>query len=304
MSTNRTSPAVERSLDVLNFLAEHESETFTLSDLSRRLNLAKATGHTILATLVKAGYVSRNAHRRYCLGPAVIALGEAASGQNRAVALGQEAAAFLATELGLECLLTAVVEDAILVVGKTRIEEPRGELLVLPVARRIPLVPPIGAIFVAWWDDERLRCWLDEVTASWEAGRCRRFVSSLEVVRRRGYSVSAIASDSIDRVRTLLASVDVLSDESDLADTFDQFLDQAQFSEGYMVGDLVAGQRYDLSSMAAPVFDRAGDVVLAMTLKGFSCPVDRAEIESMATSLLRAAQSVTDAIGGRRPIDC
>jgi len=121
------------------------------------------------------------------------------------------------------------------------------------------------------------------------------------VVRDRGYSVSAISSDSIDRVRSLLASVNPLSDEGDLTDTFDQFLDQAQYSEGYMVGELVPDRRYDLSSIAAPVFDRSGNVTLAMTLKGFSGRVSPPEIEAMGASLLRAAEAVTSAIGGRGP---
>src|ERR1019366_6750827 len=72
----RTSPAVERAVSILNFLAEHESETFTLSELARRLDLAKATGHTILATLVDCGLVTRSFEREYCLGPAIIPLGE------------------------------------------------------------------------------------------------------------------------------------------------------------------------------------------------------------------------------------
>ena len=75
LTSNRTSPAVARAVSVLNFLAEHESDTFTLSELARRLDMAKATGHTILATLVEGGLVNRNAEREYSLGPAVIPLG-------------------------------------------------------------------------------------------------------------------------------------------------------------------------------------------------------------------------------------
>jgi DNA-binding IclR family transcriptional regulator len=302
MSISRTSPAVERSLAILNFLAEHESSGFTGSELCRRLGLAKATGHTILTTLLQAGFVSRNAGREYSLGPAVIPLGEAASSQNRAVAIARGEMELLADKLGLGCVLTTVVEDSILVVGKTSFEEQRSELLVLTFAKRIPLVAPIGAIFVAWWDDQRIEHWLDAVTKGWETERAQRLIMNLSVVRARGYSVSAIANDSVERVRKLLASVNPLSDEGDLSATFEQFVDQVQYSEGYMVGELGPNVRYDLSSIAAPVFDRSGKVILALTLKGFTAPVDQTEIENLGAAVLRTTGAITDAIGGRSPL--
>jgi DNA-binding IclR family transcriptional regulator len=302
MSNIRTSPAVERTLSILNFLGEHDSAGFTLSELCRRLNLAKATAHTILATLVNAGFVTRNTERQYFLGPSVIPLGEAASSHNRAVAVARREMQLLADELGLGCVLTTVVEDSILVVGKTSFDEQRSELLVLTFAKRIPLVPPIGAIFVAWWNPQRIERWLDGVTDGWEADRTRRLILNLSVVRERGYSVSAIESDSVERVRTLLASVNSLSDEGDLSATFEQFVDQVQYGEGYMVGPITAAARYNLSSIAAPVFDRSGEVVLAVTLKGFSVPVGQSEIEEFGAALLRTTGAITAAIGGRAPI--
>jgi DNA-binding IclR family transcriptional regulator len=68
-----------------------------------------------------------------------------------------------------------------------------------------------------------------------------------------------------------------------------------------MVTRLAPDSLYELSSIAAPVFDRSGHVVLAITLKGFLDAAGRGEIERLGERLVSAAASVTEAIGGRKP---
>jgi DNA-binding IclR family transcriptional regulator len=299
---NRTSPAVERAVSILNFLAEHESDTYTLSELARRLDMAKATGHTILATLVEGGLVTRNADREYSLGPAVIPLGEAASHQNRAVAIGRREIRLIAEDLGLDVILTTVLDHSIVVVGKSSAAQlERNDLRVLYLSQRIPLAPPIGAIFVAWWDRSRIDEWLNAAHDVWAPDRRQRYLDALAAVRERGYSVSAIASDALNQVRKILGSVDALSAEGDLSSTLDGFIEQVRNSEGYMVTRLAPDSLYELSSIAAPVFDRSGHVVLAITVQGFLEAAGRGEIERLGERLVSAAASVTEAIGGRKP---
>ena len=62
--TPRPAPGAERVVAVLNFLAAHPDESFTLSELSRRLDLNKATCHALLMTLTQAGYLLRHPTRR------------------------------------------------------------------------------------------------------------------------------------------------------------------------------------------------------------------------------------------------
>jgi DNA-binding IclR family transcriptional regulator len=289
-------------VSILNFLAEHESETFTLSELARRLGMAKATGHTILATLVENGLVNRNGGREYSLGPAVIPLGEAASHQNRAVAIGRREIRLISEDLGLDVILTTVLDHSIVVVGKASAAQlERNDLRVLYLSQRIPLAPPIGAIFVAWWDRTRIDEWLRAAHDVWAPERQQRYLEALAAVRERGYSVSAIARDDLDEVRKILGSIDALSAEGDLSSTLGGFIEQVRNSEGYMVTRLAPSSLYELSSIAAPVFDRSGTVVLAITLKGFVDPVGAAEIEKLGERLVSAGESVTAAIGGQKP---
>jgi DNA-binding IclR family transcriptional regulator len=74
----RRAPAIERCVAVLNHLAERPRESFTLSQIARELDLNKATAHSLLTTLVDAGYLVRHQRdKSYGLGPALIALGNA-----------------------------------------------------------------------------------------------------------------------------------------------------------------------------------------------------------------------------------
>src|SRR5205807_5671765 len=57
--TPRPAPGAERVVAVLNFLTAHPDESFTLSELARRLDLNKATCHALLMTLTDAGYLLR-----------------------------------------------------------------------------------------------------------------------------------------------------------------------------------------------------------------------------------------------------
>ncbi|MDQ1374283.1 MAG: hypothetical protein QOJ09_1621, partial [Actinomycetota bacterium] len=80
-----------RAIGVLDFLAAHPGEGFTLSELARRLDLNKATAHALLATLTDAGYLLRHPTRlTFQLGPALIALGASAQGQFEAADFARE----------------------------------------------------------------------------------------------------------------------------------------------------------------------------------------------------------------------
>src|ERR1039458_5209422 len=73
----RPALAAARAVEVLNFLASHPGESFTLSELSRHLNLNMASGLSVLKALTDAGYVHRHdSHKTYSLGPALVARSE------------------------------------------------------------------------------------------------------------------------------------------------------------------------------------------------------------------------------------
>lgn len=77
-SDGRTMNGLERALDVLLLFARTSSRTLGVSEISRELGLSKAVVHRILTTLCSRHLVMVDeTTRRYVLGPASLALGQA-----------------------------------------------------------------------------------------------------------------------------------------------------------------------------------------------------------------------------------
>ena len=115
----RRAPAVGRSIDILELLADRPSEALTLSEIARLLQLNKASCHTILVALTDRHYLTKDERdKTYRLGPAVLTLagsllsrddaanGErdaaarAEDGDDRGLGLGAGAAALVAGDPG------------------------------------------------------------------------------------------------------------------------------------------------------------------------------------------------------------
>lgn len=115
----RRAPAVERSIAVLNFLAAHPGERFTLSEVARSLHLNKATLHALLSAMTESGYLVRDpAQKSYGLGPALIALGNSALGTYPAADYAVPEMQGLSDELGLDCVASAAIHDEIVILDR------------------------------------------------------------------------------------------------------------------------------------------------------------------------------------------
>lgn len=177
-----TRPALSasRSVAILNFLAANATDQFTLSDLANRLGINLASAHAVLAVLTDAGYVVRHQRlRTYSLGPSLVALGNAAFQPHPAIDHAQEEARRLSREVGLGVAVTALAGDDI--VFLSRVGEHRPRDIGMQVGQRIPIVPPVGAVFVAWHDPEPWLAKADDRAA---------LEAVLADVRARGWAVS------------------------------------------------------------------------------------------------------------------
>ena len=115
----RPALAAARAVEVLNFLASHPGESFTLSELSRHLDLNMASGLSALKALTDAGYVHRHhSHKTYSLGPALVAVGFAALSHYQVIEITLDEMGHLAADCGTECVASVVVGDEI-VIGTT-----------------------------------------------------------------------------------------------------------------------------------------------------------------------------------------
>lgn len=165
---------------MLNFLAANAPEQFTLSDISDRLDINLASTHALLNTMEDEGYVVRHPRlRTYSLGASVVALGNAALQSHPAIACANDEAHQLSTELQLSVAVTARAGEDIVFLG--RMGEHRARDIEAYAGQRIPLSPPVGAVFVAWGDAQ---AWLAMAADQAE------MESVLDEVRMRGWAAS------------------------------------------------------------------------------------------------------------------
>jgi DNA-binding IclR family transcriptional regulator len=176
----RPALSASRTVTVLNFLAEHAPEEFTLSDLASRLDINLASSHALLAVLTEAGYLTRNQRlKTYSLGPVLAALGNAAVQRHPAIEHAHEEARRLSSELNLAVAVTALAGDDIAFLERVGEHLPRD--VGVQVGQRIPMIPPVGAVFAAWHDPES---WLGR------ADDRPAMEAVLDDVRSRGWAVA------------------------------------------------------------------------------------------------------------------
>ena len=130
-------PALERGLLILEYLAQSRRGV-TLSQLTRKLQLPRSTGHALLLTYQRSGYVQRcDKTGRYCLGLRLQALANMALG---GTSLRSQAATLLhklMQETGLTVHLAVMEEgEAILI---DRVEATNAPPLATWVGKRMGL---------------------------------------------------------------------------------------------------------------------------------------------------------------------
>jgi len=95
-------PALNGGFRILAALAAGGPGGMTLSDLARDLEISKSSVHGLLGTLQAWGYVQRESEsKRFRLGGALVAMGQAAATQLRPAALVADRLSVLAGEHGL-----------------------------------------------------------------------------------------------------------------------------------------------------------------------------------------------------------
>lgn len=293
------SPAVLRAGDVLRHLVEHPRRSFNVSEIARAVGVPRATCDAILQALAVQGFVTRGADDlRYLLGPASIALGEAARIANPALHAARPEAERLARELGA-CVSVCVRDGASVRVVESFDAAPLFALRAR-VGQVIPLIPPFGAVFVAW-NDVDAEQWLDRTDGALAADERDRYRRALDAVRRRGYSVSlAVPRPALEeRIDTLVSAP-----ESDAAQRARDDLIREAMHSGYLAVELdPEASALRVGQISAPVFDGTSGVAASLLVPGPGHELDGAELEALASRIVDAATRATRAAAGRAPSD-
>jgi DNA-binding IclR family transcriptional regulator len=252
---------------VINFLAAHPAQQFSLSDLSKQLSINTASLHTVLTTLTDGGYLERDHRRRtYMLGAALVPIGAMALAQHPMIDAARTEAERLSERMKLDVSVCARSGTDVAVVAHSGIRHPRG--LFFQVGHRMPLRPPLGSIFYAWADAETVAQFVADDAES-QRDRVRH---GLAVVAARGFSVTVGTGAGSEGSQTTDHLVSIEPTTS-----------------------------YDVSSITGPVFDEHGAVVLTIAFVGFPGELSGDEVLTLGEKARDAGLLVTRRMRGAIP---
>ena len=283
----RPALSAARGIDILDLLAAAPARGMTMSDIARATGINIASCHAVLTVLVERGYLLRDAQSKsYALGPVVHAAGQAALIAQPLLAHAEAAARGLFEELRIPVMMSAAVGDEI--VGIVSIGERDGPPPLLRPGERRPRIPPVGAPFVAWSGEPAIEAWLASAPDRGGDAALRRAV---ETIRNRGFEVL---------LRTTATS---------------RLAAQLREMAGPRVGgsggfhplgpDMALPDRiepdalYDVTMIAAPIFDRHGACAFSLCLGPFPDMLAGQAILDHSERLLAACVQAMHADRGR-----
>jgi DNA-binding IclR family transcriptional regulator len=292
----------KRIVRLINFFAAHPTESFTLSEIVDHLSLSLGSAHRVLKTLTDARYLSRHPQRKtYSLGLALVAVGQAALERHPAVALARDEMAKLTDELGLQCVATARVGDELMSLAKSG--DPPAEQGIRHVGERRPFVPPLGLGHAAWSTPAQVDAYLAKVASPGPARRDAEMRAhmqkSLAAIRDRGYALAA-NGPAMKSVWQLIW------------DYAAHFQSERYWAQMHRVLGALSNDELQLLSLdgvgnvrlayiSAPVFSAGGEVLLSISMSGFTRKLDARAVARLAERVCNAAAQVTSASGGRAP---
>ena len=291
-----SSRPTDRVVRVLELLGAHPGG-LRFSDLARAGSLSQGTCHAILGTLSAAGYVVRDPETlTYTLGPAVVALGHAASEAFGDVRGHHDELERLAHGTGLAASAAKVVDDAITVVD---VAAPEGVGPPVRVGTRVPFAPPFGAIHVAWSGPRAIEAWI--ARAPRDTLTPTRLLAVLDDHRRTRLAVAPYTATSSD-LRAALADLAIDALARDVRERTLALL--SEIDELDYTSDAIAdAEHLAVNTITAPVFDRDARTAFAVALHVGDPELPVARLEVFAEALRTATTTMTTAIGGREPDD-
>ena len=290
----RPALAASRAMDVLNFLAASPTEAFSLSELVQHLGLNFASCHALLTVMTREGFLERHPkHKTYSLGPALVAIGHAALEAHPTIDIVRDEARDLASQVELEVLVTARTGGDLIAIARAgRYIAPNATLR---VGQRIPLIPPLGAPFIAWAPADQVERWLSEETAEVAA----QHLKVLSAIRARGYGIT-IQNPVHSQLGEVVASLSSSPHADELRRMMTDLIGELGHNV-YQLAGIDRERRYEVVLLSAPVFNAHGHVAYTLSLLGFRQPLDANDIESYASRLVAAAMMATRKSNGRMP---
>jgi DNA-binding IclR family transcriptional regulator len=278
-------------------------QAFGLTEMTRRLNLNKATCHAILTTMATYGFLVQHPKTKaYRLGPSIIAAGNAAFAQFPVLEYSRPALESLEGDLDLGFAVTGRSKSHLVLLalyGKASALIDNFQL-----GLRLPNIAPIGACFTAWSPPKHLQAWLTaahEARGEYNERLDQRLRVSVIGIRARGYEV-VLRTEAETKLHEDLKHIQENWNLDDLEEVTRNY--HLALSEEQVHLDRIEPRvRYDVSTINVPVFAQRQLPALCFAAGSFSKSVTGAEIETIAERMRAAANEVADVAKRHAPYE-
>lgn len=269
-------------------------QAFGLTEMTRRLNLNKATCHAILTTMSNYGFLVQHPKTKaYRLGPSIIAAGNAAFAQFPVLEYARPELESLQDELGIGFAVTGRSKAHMVLLALYGRATPLIDSFQLGL--RLPNTAPIAACFTAWSPAKHLEAWLTrahEARGGYDEKLDQRLRVSVIAIRARGFEVT-LKTRAEARLTEELKRIHNAWNLQELEEVTQQY--QRDLCDEYVHLDRIdPRQRYDVSFVSVPVFAYKQLPAMCFTAGSFDRPVSGEEIEHIAARMKESADRITE----------
>jgi len=269
------SPGVRRVAAILNFMADHPDQAFSVSDLVRALRISRATCHTILATLVDEGLLYRANDKTYLLGPTLAHIGKIAVQHASPLQVAQPEMRALADEFNTICLASFLEGHELIVRERTASRAHVG--WPDPKGTRMHLRPPFGGVLFAWSSPAEVDAWLSSLAPPASYENVDILLKTMAFARDHGFTCVVQNAH--------FPGMHWATEQHFTEDRLDYPVTQ--------VTELVADRDYPLVHMVAPIFDGRRRVAFILALHGFDVTATGVQVEQIGRRLREACDRIS-----------
>lgn len=272
----RSSSAVLRAAAILDYIAEHPGQSFTMADLVRALKLSQSTCHSLLAALVQVGYLYKTAEKTYVLGSGLVSIGRQAAHRSSLVEIARPELRRLAN--GFDLISSALVrrEGQCVVCERSASASQLG--FVTRIGTTLRFRAPIAAAFFAKAPDAA-EAWLADFSSDPQVVADERRVLYEGVTFFTKYGFLA-----------LLTNPKGFPANATLEQSFDTPINDLPIRS---VDSIQEDSVYDLSSIVAPVYNETGAVDFIVSLFGYREPVGGARVLALGEELRNTCDRIS-----------
>ena len=269
----RSSNAVLRAATILDFIAEHPNQSFTMAELVRALKLSQSTCHSILSALVESGYLYRTTEKTYALGARILNLAQVAGDRSSLLQIAKSEMRYLSNKLDLVCSAMSLEDGEIVI--RERSASARHVGTYARLGQKIPFRAPIAVAFFAS-SPNKAEEWLSHLPPGKAAHERQEMKKGLAFLRDHGFL--AILTEEYDPT--------IFWSNTRKTNDFDKM-------KSSVILDIDDDEFIDVTGLLVPVYNAHGNVEFVFTLAGYDAPVLGCDIYAAAADLKAASSRVS-----------